>query len=187
MIPASVKPTADPIDLFVSRLWKRVKGKVANDLYIKNVISDQFAWLVSLENTSEPLQKTCYLPDTSDEWTDADEKFNKQFSASADSPTDTLKNNGVVRKRVCTNILNTKNKVCMRKECTFAHNIAEWSPEMCKYGKKCKTINKCERLHGPCDTKELLAEKLKIVFMEHKKYVKTKMHIKSASHDKKTK
>jgi hypothetical protein len=166
------------MDDFASKIWKRVIGNVANEFYIQECISEQFKWLVSLENTP-------YLPpsqnavNSSDEWTDTDDLLYKSFSP-------VVKQDNVVRKRVCTNILE-KNKVCMRKECTFAHNIEEWSPELCKYGKKCKTIDKCERLHGPKDTKELLAKKLNFVFMNPKKYVKTKMHIKSATHNKKTK
>ena len=218
MNPTLENPTVDPIDLFVSQVWKRIKRNVANDLYIEEVISDQFAWLVSLENqidnqpqdapnnfeewtddfvyienvmvntlgwlesTPEPLHRL----NAFDEWTDADEDFNNRCK---EIPIVIIvqKDDGIVRKRVCNNIINHKNKVCMRNECTYAHNIAEWSPEMCDYGKKCKTIAKCERLHSPKDTKELLAERLKIAFMEPKKYLKIKMHIKSAAHDKKTK
>lgn len=160
------KQTPEEIDTIASKLFRKIKGSVAAEIYFAQVAIDQFNWILDLDSTApRGVSAPCDYELEDD---------NVEITLEPRKP-----ETAVVRKRVCTNILG-KNKVCMRKECTFAHNIEEWSPETCTYKNKCKSKDKCERLHGKDDTKELLAKKLGIVFMTQKKYLKTKMHIQNA-------
>lgn len=89
----------------------------------------------------------------------------------------------IARKCLCTNIIGVK-KICLRQVCTFAHNVDEWTPEVCAHNDECNNKSKCMRLHGQ-ETKEEAATRLGIEFLSAKKYSNMKFHILKSVEEKK--
>lgn len=164
------KSAADIAAIIAARMYRRIIGSIALEIYFKELSVSQYQHFVAIEQMSVPAT-TFEEPEYSD--TDDDVEF----------VLETPKAPHVPRRCICSNI-SSKNKVCVRDVCTFAHTLCEWEPDQCKFGKKCKSIDKCQRLHGRSDTKEKAIERLKITFLSDKKYVKTRMHLKRFLTDK---
>lgn len=85
-------------------------------------------------------------------------------------------------KCICTNIFG-KTHVCTRDACTFAHTLQQWDPEVCKFGSKCKNMNKCQRLHNN-ETIEEASKRIGVKFLSQKKYANTLFHVRLSIMDK---
>lgn len=169
-----VQSLDETCDIVAHRLVRRVLGSLANEYYLNDVAREQYKWLLELENI-HPSDILAQHLISHMECLNLDGTVGccDEYEFVIESPPDTT-----VRKCICTNVM-SKHKVCLREKCTFAHSLDEWQPEPCKYGKKCRTMASCQRLHGRADTKEAALKRLGIEFLSPKKYAKTKMYIKN--------